>query len=106
MAALTIKQIHAILSGTFSAGVRWEWIGRNPVASTKLPKVPPRRPSCPQPDQVAKVIAAARDLGLELLALYLWLAAVHGGASCAACSAPILTWTGVSCTWGAVTLGH
>lgn len=77
MAALTIKQIHAILSGTFSAAVRWEWIDRNPAASAKLPKVPPRRPSSPEPDQVAKVIAVARDVGLELLALYLWLAAVR-----------------------------
>ncbi len=78
MSALTIRQIHAILSGAFNAAVRWEWIDRNPAASAKLPKAKPRSPSSPEPDQVAKVIAAARDLGLDLLALYLWLAAVTG----------------------------
>ncbi len=64
----TIKQIHAILSGTFGAAVRWEWIDRNPAASAKLPKMLPRTPSSPEPEQVAKVIAAVRDLGLDLLA--------------------------------------
>ena len=78
MAALTIKQIHAILSGTFAAAIRWEWIDRNPAASAKLPKALPRAPSSPEPGEVAKVIAAARDQDLELLALYLWLAAVTG----------------------------
>lgn len=78
MAPLTIRQIHAILSGMFGAAIRWEWIDRNPAASAKLPKALPRSPSSPEPDQVAKVIATARELGLELLALYLWLAAVTG----------------------------
>jgi integrase len=78
MAAATIKQIHAILSGTFGAAVRWEWIDRSPASSAKLPKASPRSPSLPEPDQVAKVIAAARDQELDLLALYLWLAAVTG----------------------------
>jgi len=74
----TIRQIHAILSGAFAAAVRWEWIDRNPAASAKLPKARPRSPSSPQPAAVAKVIAAARDQELHLLALYLWLAAVTG----------------------------
>jgi hypothetical protein len=74
----TIRQIHAILSGAFAAAVRWEWIDRNPAASAKLPKARPRSPSSPQPTAVAKVLAAARDEGLDLLALYLWLAAVTG----------------------------
>ncbi len=78
MSALTIRQIHAILSGAFNAAVRWEWIDRNPASSAKLPKAPHRSPSSPEPEEVARVIAAARDLGLDLLALYLWLAAVTG----------------------------
>src|SRR5262249_28271730 len=45
MAPLTIKQIHAILSGTFAAAVRWEWIDRSPASSAKLPKAAPRSPS-------------------------------------------------------------
>jgi integrase len=74
----TIRQIHSILSGAFAAAVRWEWIERNPASSAKLPKARPRRPSSPEPEAVAKVIKTARDAGLHLLALYLWLAAVTG----------------------------
>ncbi len=78
MSPATIRQIHAILSGAFNTAVRWEWIDRSPAASAKLPKARPRSPSSPSPKGVATVVAKARDLGLDLLALYLWLAAVTG----------------------------
>lgn len=78
MSAMTIRQIHAILSGAFAAAVRWEWIDRNPAGSAKLPKAPHRSPISPTPATVAAVIAAARDQEQDLLALYLWLAAVTG----------------------------
>jgi integrase len=78
MSAMTIRQIHAILSGAFAAAVRWEWIDRNPASSAKLPKARHRSPTSPTPVAVATVITAARDQGLELLALYMWLAAVTG----------------------------
>ncbi len=78
MSARTIRQVHSILSGAFATAVRWEWIDRNPASSAKLPKPRHRSPSSPTPGDVAKVIAAARDLQMELLALYLWLAAVTG----------------------------
>jgi hypothetical protein len=78
MAATTIRQVHSILSGAFATAVRWEWIERNPAAAARLPRPRPRPPSSPKPDTVATVIAAARTLGMELLALYLWLAAVTG----------------------------
>ena len=74
MSGMTIRQIHAILSGAFAAAVRWEWIERNPAGAAKLPKAPHRSPSSPTPATVAAVIAAARDQELDLLALYLWLA--------------------------------
>jgi integrase len=78
MSARTIRQIHAILSGAFAAAVRWEWIDRNPAGSAKLPKAPHRSPTSPTPGTVAAVIAAARDQELDLLAVYVWLAAVTG----------------------------
>jgi integrase len=78
MSAATIRQIHAILSGAFATAVRWEWIDRNPAATAKLPKARPRTATSPDPADVAKVIAAARASGQDLLALYLWLAAVTG----------------------------
>lgn len=65
LSAPTIRQIHAILSGMFGAAVRWEWIDRNPADSAKLPKALPRKPSSPEPDVVAKLIATARDLARQ-----------------------------------------
>src|SRR5690242_20710915 len=58
--------------------VRWEWIDRNPASTAQLPKATTRAPSSPEPEAVARVIATARELGLDLLGLYLWLAAVTG----------------------------
>ena len=78
MSAATIRQIHSILSGAFAAAVRWEWIDRNPTGSAKLPTARHRSPTSPTPADVAAIIASARDLQLDLLALYLWLAAVTG----------------------------
>jgi len=78
MSPTTIRQIHSILSGAFATAVRWEWIERNPASTAKLPKARHRPPTSPTPAVVAAVIAAARDLELDLLALYLWLAAVTG----------------------------
>ena len=78
LSAATIRQIHGVLSGAFGAAVRWDWIDRNPAASARLPKARSRPPSSPTPDAVANVIATAQGLGLDLVALYLWLAAVTG----------------------------
>jgi DNA-binding transcriptional regulator YhcF (GntR family) len=78
MSPKTIRNIHAILSGAFSCAVHWEWIDRNPAASAKPPKARYRPPSSPSPADVGAVITAARESGLELLALYLWLAAITG----------------------------
>jgi len=78
MSPATIRQIHSILSGAFAAAVRWEWIDRNPAGSAKLPKARHRAPTSPTPAAVAAIIGKARDLDQDLLALYLWLAAVTG----------------------------
>jgi hypothetical protein len=77
MSAATIRQIHASLSGAFATAVRWEWMDRNPAATAKLPRARPRTATSPEPADVAKVIAAARASGQDLLALYLWLAAAR-----------------------------
>jgi integrase len=78
MSAATIRQIHSILSGAFAAAVRWEWIDRSPTGLAKLPRARHRSPASPTPAAVAAIIAGARDLQMDLLALYLWLAAVTG----------------------------
>jgi hypothetical protein len=45
MAASTVRQIHAIISGALNAAVRWDWITTNPTMTAQRPKQKP-----PQPD--------------------------------------------------------
>jgi integrase len=78
MSPKTIRNIHAILSGAFSCAVRWEWIDRNPAASAQPPKARYRPPSSPSPADVGAVITTARESGLDLVALYPWVAAITG----------------------------
>jgi integrase len=92
MSARTIRQIHSILSGALAAAVRWEWIDRNPASSARLPKARPRSPASPAPADVAAVIEAARQAGQDLLAVYLWLAAVTGARRGELCG---LQWTDI-----------
>jgi hypothetical protein len=92
MSARTIRQIHSILSGALAAAVRWEWIDRNPASSARLPKARPRSPASPAPADVAAVIEAARKAGQDLLAVYLWLAAVTGARRSELCG---LQWTDI-----------
>ena len=77
MKASTIRGIHSILSGAFAAAQRWEWIDRNPSESAKPPTTIRRPIPATSPDDVAKVIAEARERS-PALGLYLWLVAVTG----------------------------
>jgi integrase len=103
MSAATIRQIHAVLSGAFATAVRWEWIDRNPAATAKLPRVRPRTATSPDPADVAKVIAAARASGQDLLALYLWLAAVTGARRGELCA---LHWADLDLRRAVVRIAH
>src|ERR1035441_2409514 len=60
---------------------------------------PAPRPTSPAPEGVAAVIAAARDLQLDLLALYLWLAAVTGARRGELCG---LQWADIDLNTGVV----
>jgi len=102
MSPRTIRQIHAILSGAFAAAVRWEWTDRNPASSAKLPKTRHRSPTSPTPADVAAVIAAAKGQELDLLALYMWLAAVTGARRGELCG---LQWGDIDLDAGLVHIG-
>jgi integrase len=102
MSPKTIRQIHAILSGAFAAAVRWEWTDRNPASSAKLPKTRHRSPTSPTPADVAAVIAAAKGQELDLLALYMWLAAVTGARRGELCG---LQWGDIDLDAGLVHIG-
>jgi len=94
MKASTIRGIHSILSGAFAAAQRWEWTDRNPTRSAKPPTNIRRPIPATSPDDVARVIAEARDRSAAL-GLYLWLVSspARAAASCAACRSATSTWT-------------
>ena len=77
MKASTIRGIHSILSGAFAAAQRREWTDRNPTTSAKPPTTIRRSIPATSPDDVAKVIAEARERSIAL-GLYLWLVVVTG----------------------------
>jgi integrase len=77
LAASTVRQIHAILSGAFAAAVRWEWIDESPAERAKLPRAHPVEPEPPSPADVASMVTKAWELDPPL-ALFLWLAVTAG----------------------------
>src|ERR1035438_7781788 len=60
-------------------------------------------PTSPAPEGVAAVIAAARDLQLDLLALYLWMAAVTGARRGELCG---LQWADIDLDAGVVHIAY
>jgi DNA-binding transcriptional regulator YhcF (GntR family) len=73
----TIRGIHGILSGAFTAAQRWEWTDRNPAESAKPPSTNRQPIPATSPDDVAAVIAEARTRSANL-GLYLWLVTITG----------------------------
>ena len=67
----------SILSGAFAAAQRREWTDRNPAESAKPPTTIRQSIPATSPDDVAKVIAGARERN-PALGLYLWLVVVTG----------------------------
>jgi integrase len=73
----SIRSRHGVLRSALSQAVRWEWVGTNVAAQSRLrqPRQPPRQSM--SVDEVQAVIAAAREVD-PLAALALRLAAVAG----------------------------
>lgn len=76
-AASSIRSLHAILSGAFTAAVRWGWIGFNPMPSVKPPAKRRPQPRPPTSEQMARIVEAAWAESSEW-GLYVWLSAVIG----------------------------
>lgn len=55
LAASTVRQIHAILSGTLDAAERCDWIHSNPAHVTRKPRQKPPEPDPPTPQQAARL---------------------------------------------------
>ncbi len=59
MAASTVRQIHAIISGALSAAVRWDWLESNPARMAQRPKQKPPEPDPPSPAEAARLVDEA-----------------------------------------------
>jgi integrase len=59
LAASSIRQIHAILSATLSAAVRWGWIASNPAQAARRPRQPAPMPDPPTAELAGRIVNAA-----------------------------------------------
>jgi integrase len=77
LAATSIRKIHAVLSGAFSAAVRWGWVSTNPLDATIQPKAPRPQPSPPTTEQAARIVEAAWKQDYDW-GIFVWLTFVTG----------------------------
>lgn len=77
LAASTIRQVDAVLSGALGAAVRWGWIGVNPAAAAKRPRALPPRPNPPTSEEAARIAAAAWEQDADW-GMFVWLTLVTG----------------------------
>jgi integrase len=77
MAASTVRQIHAILSGALGAAERWDWIASNPARIARRPKQKPPEPDPPTPAEAAKLVEEAFRMDDDWGVL-VWLAMTTG----------------------------
>ena len=59
MAASTVRQVHAVISGALSAAVRWDWIAANPARGAQRPRQTPPQPDPPSPSEAARIVDGA-----------------------------------------------
>ncbi|QFU91584.1 site-specific integrase [Amycolatopsis sp. YIM 10] len=77
MAASTVRQIHAILSGTFGAAKRWGWLNENPALIARRPKQKAPEPDPPTAAEAARLVEAAFKMDADWGTL-VWLAMTTG----------------------------
>jgi integrase len=77
LAASTVRQIHAVISGALSAAVRWEYLSANPAKVAHRPKQLPPQPDPPTPTEAARLADAAFAIDDEWGTL-VWLVMTTG----------------------------
>ena len=77
LAASSIRQVHAVLSGALSAAVRWGWIGVNPIDAAIKPRASTPQPKPPSSEEAARIAAAAWQKD-EDWGTFVWLTFVTG----------------------------
>jgi integrase len=77
MANSTVRQIHAIISGTLDAATRWDWIATNPARIAHKPRQKRPEPDPPSPAEAARLTEEAFRMDEDWGTL-VWLAMVTG----------------------------
>jgi integrase len=77
MATSTVRQIHAIISGTLDAAARWDWIGSNPAKVARKPKQKRPEPDPPTSAEAAQLSEEAFRMDEDWGTL-VWLAMTTG----------------------------
>jgi len=77
LAASSVRQIHAVLSGALSTAVRWGWIGINPIDAAIKPRASAPQPKPPSSEDAARIAAAAWEQD-EDWGTFVWLTFVTG----------------------------
>jgi integrase len=77
MAASTVRQVHAVLSGALSAAVRWDWLTTNPARGAQRPRQRPPQPDPPSPSEAARIVDVAFEAD-EDFGVLVWLVMTTG----------------------------
>ncbi len=77
LAASSVRQCHAVLSGALSTAKRWGWITVNPLDAAQRPRMPQPQPNPPSPGEAAKIANAAWEQD-EDWGTFVWLTLITG----------------------------
>jgi len=98
MAASSVRQVHAILSGALGRAVVWGWIGQNPARLATPPSVEQADVAPPAVEDAARLLSIAQQEDAEL-GLFVRLAVVLGARRGELCA---LRWSDVDFQRGEV----
>lgn len=73
----TISKLHFMLSGTFSAAKRWDWVDNNPAEVARKPRQPAPQPKPPTVEEATRIIDEAWKQD-ESWGTLVWLVMVTG----------------------------
>ena len=99
LSSTTIRHIHFILRAAYEKGVRWHWVGTNPVLMIDPPAAKTPDPQPPSPEEAARIVDAAwedPDWGT-----FVWLTMTTGARRGELCA---LRWSNVDLDRGVITL--
>ncbi len=102
LAPATVRQVHAVIRRALHQAERWGWINRNPAALATPPRIVRHEIRPPTPDQVGRILAAARDED-PVFGLAIWLAAVTGARRGELCG---LQWADLDLDVGTLVIRH